>query len=187
MFAQHGYDGTIMDGVAKQCDVNKASIYYHHKDKATLYENVLTTLLNPIVDTVIKAVEAESDPVKKLHVHIKTFANSSARNPDFASILMREMASGGVSMPSRAREQMLRILFQLNLTLQLGEEQGIFKPSNPLIVHFMIIGTINLFIASIPFRNTPPKIDACNQLHNTNIDAASEQVCETIISSLLIH
>ncbi|MBV1869304.1 MAG: TetR/AcrR family transcriptional regulator [Gammaproteobacteria bacterium] len=187
MFAQHGYDGTIMDNVAKQCDVNKASIYYHHKDKATLYENALTTLFIPIVDAVISAVEAESDPVKKLYVHIKTFANSSARNPDFASILMREMASGGVSMPSRAREQMLRILFQLNLTLQLGEAQGVFKPSNPLIVHFMIIGAINLFVASIPFRNTLPKIDTCNQLHNTNIDAASEQVCETIITSLLVH
>mgnify|MGYP000079353929 CR=1 FL=1 len=57
LFAQHGYDGTIMDDLAEQCDVNKASIYYHHKDKATLYENALTALFTPIADAVIEAVK----------------------------------------------------------------------------------------------------------------------------------
>ena len=186
MFAQHGYDGTIMDKLAQECDVNKASIYYHHKDKATLYENALTTLFTPIADAVVKAVESETDPVKKLDAHIKAFANGSAKNPDFASILMREMASGGRNMPTRAREQMLRILFFLNQTLQLGESQAVFKPVNPLIVHFMIVGTINLFVASIPFRNTLPETDQCNHLQNSSIDFASEQVSTTIIASLLI-
>ena len=186
MFAQHGYDGTIMDKLAQECDVNKASIYYHHKDKATLYENALTTLFTPIADAVVKAVESETDPVKKLDAHIKAFANGSAKNPDFASILMREMASGGRNMPTRAREQMLRILFFLNQTLQLGESQAVFKPANPLIVHFMIVGTINLFVASIPFRNTLPETDQCNHLQNSSIDFASEQVSTTVIASLLI-
>jgi AcrR family transcriptional regulator len=45
LFAQHGYEGAIMDDLAEQCGVNKASIYYHHKDKATLYENRLQMLL----------------------------------------------------------------------------------------------------------------------------------------------
>ena len=186
MFAQHGYEGTIMDSLALECDVNKASIYYHHKDKATLYENALTALFTPLADAVVKAVEAETDPVKKLDAHIKTFANGSAKNPDFASILMREMASGGNNMPARAREQMLRILFLLNQTLQLGKSQGVFKPANPLIVHFMIVGTINLFVASIPFRNALPETDQCNQLQNASVDFAAEQVSETIIASLLI-
>ena len=44
LFAEHGYAGTIMDDLAEQCKVNKASIYYHHKDKSTLYDNALTAL-----------------------------------------------------------------------------------------------------------------------------------------------
>lgn len=186
MFAEHGYDGTIMDELAAQYGVNKASIYYHHKDKASLYENALIALFTPIVDAVVEAVEAEHDPVKKLELHIKTFAQGSAEHPDFARILMREMASGGINMPTRAREQMLRILFLLNQTLQSGESQGVFKSTNPLILHFMIIGTINLFIASIPFRKDLPVTDECNQLQSSSIESASEQVSKTIIASLLI-
>jgi AcrR family transcriptional regulator len=187
LFAQYGYDGTVMDDLAEQCDVNKASIYYHHKDKATLYDNALTVLFTPIADAVIEAVDAESDIVKKLELHIKTFARVNAENADFAAILMREMASGGANMPARARIQMQRILFLLSETLQLGESQGIFKSSDALIIHFMIVGTINLFVTSISFRKSLPKTEQCNQLQNSNIESASEQLCKTIIGSLLIR
>ena len=54
MFAQHGYEGTIMDDLAKLSGANKASIYYHHKDKITLYENTLTALFTPIADAVVE-------------------------------------------------------------------------------------------------------------------------------------
>jgi AcrR family transcriptional regulator len=187
LFAQHGYDGTIMDDLAEQCGVNKASIYYHHKDKATLYENTLTALFTPIAEAVIEAVESESSPVRMLEAHIRAFAIASADNPYFAGILMREMASGGANMPVRPREQMQRILFLLNKILQLGESQNTFKPADPLIVHFMIVGTINLFVASIPLRDSLPETDECNQLQNSSIESASEQIAKTIIDSLLIN
>jgi len=186
MFAQHGYDGTIMDDLAKLSGANKASIYYHHKDKITLYENTLTALFTPIADAVVEAVEAESDAVKKLEVHIKTFAKANAANPDFAAILMREMASGGANMPVQPRKQMQRILYLLNETLQLGESQGVFKPADTLIIHFMIVGTINLFVTSIPLRKSLPKTKQLNWLQDSKIETVYKQLSKTIISSLLI-
>ena len=186
LFAQHGYDGTIMDELAEQCGVNKASIYYHHKDKATLYENALTALFTPVADAVIEAVASVDDPVKKLESHIHVFARSNAENPHFAAILMREMASGGVNMPVRARKQMQRILALLDETLQLGVSQDVFKPAETLIIHFMIVGTINFFVTSIPFRKSLPGADKFDQLKNFDIESASSQVSKTIVDSLLI-
>lgn len=187
MFARYGYDGTIMDDLAEKCGVNKASIYYHHKDKATLYDNALTALFTPIADAVIEAVESESEPVGMLERHIEEFAMANADNPEFGAILMRELASGGLNMPIRAREQMQRILFLLQKILRLGEAQNKFKSSDPLIIHFMIIGTINLFVASIPLRNSLPETDQIPQLRESDIKSASNQVSKTIINSLLIN
>lgn len=186
LFAQHGYNGTIMDDLADQCGVNKASIYYHHKDKATLYENVLIALFTPIADAVVDAVMSEQDPVKRLESHIHVFARASADKPYFAAILMRELASGGGNMPVSARKQMQRILALLGETLQKGESQKIFKPAQVLIIHFMIVGTINLFVTSIPFRKSLPGADKTDQMKNFDIDLASMQLSRTIIDSLLI-
>ena len=185
LFAQFGYDGTIMDDLAEQCGVNKASIYYHHKDKATLYEHALTSLFTPIADAVIAAVETENDPVAKLDTHIKTFAKECNEKPHFAAILMREMASGGKNMPERARKQMQRILFTLRETLQLGESTNKFKAADPLVTHFMIVGTLNLFVASIPLRKSLPQTDQNNPVQDPDIDSAAEQLAKTIITSLL--
>ncbi len=186
LFAQHGYDGTIMDDLAQQCGVNKASIYYHHKDKATLYENALVALFTPIADAVVAAATAEDGPVTRLESHIRVFARASAEHPYFSAILMREMASGGRNMPVSARRQMERILKRLGETLQLGESQNIFKPAETLIIHFMIVGTINLFVASIPFRKSLPGADEVDQMKNFDIDAAAMQLSRTIVDSLLL-
>ncbi len=186
LFAQHGYDGTIMDELAEQCGVNKASIYYHHKDKATLYESVLIELFTPIADTVVEAVQSEDGPVKMLESHIRAFARSSAGSPCFSAILMRELASGGINMPVRARKQMQRILVLLGETLQLGVSKNVFKPAQTLIIHFMIIGTINLFVTSIPFRKSLPGADKFDQLKNFDIESASTQISKTIVDSLLL-
>ena len=117
--------------------------------------------------------------------YIKAFAN--ADNPNFSAILMREMASGGVNMPVLAREQMQRILFQLGEILKLGESQKRFKHADTIIIHFMILGAINLFVTSAPLRRSLPETDQCNQLQNSDIEFASEQVSNTIISALQIN
>jgi len=186
LFAQHGYDGTIMDELAEQCGVNKASIYYHHKDKATLYDNALTALFTPIADAVVEAVQSEDGPVERLESHIHAFARISADYPCFSAILMRELASGGVNMPVRARKQMERILALLGETLQFGVSKNIFKPAETLIIHFMIVGTINLFVASIPFRKSLPGADKFDQMKNFDITSASTQISKTIVDSLLL-
>ena len=187
MFARYGYDGTIMDSLAERCGANKASIYYHHHDKATLYENALTALFTPIADAVVGAVMLESDPVRKLECHIKTLANTCAEHPEFSAILMREMASGGAKMPLRARKQMQRILVTLNDVLKIGRAEGRLKPADPLIIHFMILGTINMFVASIPMRRSLPVSEGGLQLRDADTEIATLQICETIVSSLLIE
>ncbi|PCI70317.1 MAG: TetR family transcriptional regulator [Piscirickettsiaceae bacterium] len=185
LFAQHGYDGTIMDELAEQCAVNKASIYYHHKDKETLYEHCLAALFTPIADTVITAVAEETEPLQKLRTHIQTFAHASAANPYFSAILMREMAAGGTNLPVVAREQMQRILASLKQTLAAGEDAHVFKKTEPLIIHFMIIGTINLFVATLPLRKALAEEEGRSSLKISNINPVGEQLAQTIIHSLL--
>jgi AcrR family transcriptional regulator len=185
LFAQHGYDGAIMDDLAEQCGVNKASIYYHHKDKITLYEHCLEALFTPIVDAIIVAVEQESGAQDKLAMHINTFAKESAAKPYFAAILMREMASGGTNLPVLARTQMQRILRLLKQVLAQGVDEKVFKKTEPLIVHFMIVGTINLFVATIPLRNALAMEEGCQSLKVSNVKPVGKQLAKTIIRSLL--
>jgi len=52
-------------------------------------------------------------------------------------------------------------------------------------VHFMIVGTINLFVATIPLRNALA-IEEGQSLKVSNVKPVAKYVAQSIISSLLI-
>ena len=41
LFCRHGYDGTAIRAIAKDCGITEAAIYRHFKGKAHLYEEVI--------------------------------------------------------------------------------------------------------------------------------------------------
>lgn len=162
MFAEKGYEGTIMDELTERTGVNKASIYYHFRDKATLYEHCLTQLFASVAAPVADAVDQASTPHEKLATFIQSFAEQAREKPAMPSILMREIASGGQHMPDTARQQMQRLLSTLKNLLNQGQQEGIFESFNALTPHFMVIGSLCFFLTSQPMRDridSPEKID----------------------------
>lgn len=40
-FARIGYDGLSMNSLVEKLEINKATVYYHFKDKKALYKEVI--------------------------------------------------------------------------------------------------------------------------------------------------
>ena len=154
MFAQNGFEGTIMDNLAEQAQVNKASIYYHFQDKANLYEQCMVRLFKQVIDKVIEAINEATGTKEKLTKLICTFAKQVADNPHMPAILMREFADGGMNIPVPAREQMQRIFVKLKEILIQGEKEKLFNPIDHFSAHIMIIGSVCFFVTSQPMRQS---------------------------------
>jgi len=181
LFAEQGYDGAKMDDLCARTGANKASIYYHFKDKANLYEVVLTRLFKSIVDQVITQVDAQQEVVAKLDALIETFAKTTYQNKQMPATLMREIASGGTHMPVPARAQMQRLLQCLKQILKAGEQANLFHTANPLTIHFMIIGSICFFNTSEPMRlsiDSDIKVDP-------GLDEAIQEISTLVRNALL--
>ncbi len=181
MFAERGYVGTIMDDLAQRADVNKASIYYHFKDKETLYAQCLTHQFKTVVDQTLVDIEQASSTKDKLYQLIVSFARNADKNPQMPSILMRELASGGINMPENARKQLQRMLFKLREILEKGVNEGIFNPMDAFSAHIMIMGSICFFISSKPMRKAIESTTAIDP----SLDEAFSGVADIILNGLL--
>lgn len=181
LFSEKGFEGTIMDDLAEHCGVNKASIYYHFQDKAMLYEICMTQLFKQVADQVIDAT-SKADSVKdKLKLFIQQFARSAYQNRQMPAALMREIAASGKNMPVPARQQMQRLLSDLKVILLEGKHQGVFREVDPLVTHFMIIGSLSFHITSEPMRlaiQSETKVDP-------TLDEAIDQVSQMIYQAVL--
>jgi len=159
LFAKNGYDATTADEIAKACGVNKAMIFYYYKNKAGLYSAVMSHALEAIHEEVITTDKCCISPIADLEAFIKTYATYCDAHPYLPALILRELSDSGAHLPEMMFESLRKLFTLLSSILKEGEKQGIFHNVTPMIIHFMIVGTINLLITTKPLRENAQSID----------------------------
>jgi AcrR family transcriptional regulator len=186
MFAQDGYAGTIMDVLAQWAEVNKATIYYHFKDKEHLYEKVLVQHFEALATAVIEASNVDATALERLGLYIKSFAKESFERESLLSIIMQEISGGGDKMPNLAKAQMHKVLMLIKSILEQGEKEGVFMKADVLTIHFMVLGSLSFYITSAPMRKTMVSSDANiqNAFSNSTIEEFSDELLTMLTKAL---
>jgi len=185
LFSKNGFDATTADDIAKESGVNKALIYYYFKNKAGLYETVMSGLFDSIYDEVIKAEKCCNSITAELRAFIETYANYAQRYPYFPALLLRELSDSGAHLPEMMFASMRRLFVLLSDILRRGEETGVFIKSIPMVIHFMIIGALNLLVTTQPLRAKAAAedatVDTCSECP---MDDIAEYIFTTIKTAL---
>ena len=165
LFSKRGYSETSMDDIAKKSKINKAMIYYYFKSKANLYEEVMGKVLKELYISIKEAEKCCESPLGDLEIFIKKYAYFSKKYPYLPTLILRELSFGGKYLPNMVFAGLRDIFSLLNSILKEGEKEGIFKDVKPMVVHFMITGTINLLSVTKELRESAkesdPSLDTC--------------------------
>lgn len=150
-FAARGFDGAKVDRIAAKARLNKAMIYYHFKNKAALYREILVGAFRTIADAVTSEVTAGT-PDEQLRQFIHTVAGQATSRPHFAAMWLREMADGGVHIDGPIVVELRRVIGVLTGIIAEGERRGEFRPAHPLVTQLGIVAPLLFFAASQPAR-----------------------------------
>jgi TetR/AcrR family transcriptional regulator len=153
VFAENGYNGTHVDEIARRAGVNKATLYYQIGDKDTLYANVIHQVLGNTAQGIAEAVAKAVHPEEKLKAYIHYIANTVDKNPELPPIMMREIASGGQTMPKLVIEDIASVVTNLIEILDQGKKEGVFAQTMPFLIHMMIMGTILFYKGAVPIKD----------------------------------
>jgi len=187
LFSKNGFDATTGDDIAKESGVNKALIYYYFKNKAGLYEAVMSTLFDSIYTEVTNAQKRCNSITEELRAFIETYANYAQKHSYFPALLLRELSDSGAHLPEMMFASMRRLFLLLSDILRRGEAEGVFKKSIPMVLHFMIIGSLNLLVTTQPLRvkamEIDDKVDTCSECP---MDEIAKYIFNTIKTVLQI-
>ena len=137
-FSKLGYELTSLESVAKECGITKPAIYYHFKDKATLYRAVVCPEFTALAQKIEECTQT-GNAVERLHAYIHTFGEFLISSPDFSAIFAREIANGSQTIPDECIEQLSRTIKQLINILHSGVSEGVFEEESPFLVQMMIV------------------------------------------------
>ena len=185
VFAENGYSGAHVDEIAERAGVNKATLYYQIGDKDTLYANVIHQVMGNAAQGIANAVEKVDHPEEKLKVYINCIAANVDKNPEFPSIMMREVAAGGAHLPRVVVEDIASVIIVLAGILEEGRKKGLFVEVAPFLIHMMISGTILFYKKIMPIKDRQSWLPAAIKTHDKKLkESLGDEVSKLVLKAI---
>lgn len=181
LFSLKGFESCSMNDIAKEANVNKASIYYHFPSKEGVYEAVIKGILEGFYQRVFTAVTKEQTPQDKLYAFIYAFGENFKNNQHMAPLMLRELASNGENLSVDVKAILARNMTLLQSILDLGKAQGIFKEHPLFVIYLMIVGTMNMYTSTSKLRKN---MRAKSEI--SGLDLSAKEVANEILNLLLV-
>jgi TetR/AcrR family transcriptional regulator len=144
LFSARGFDSVGVDEIARDARVNKAMIYYHFKDKLTLYREIVRDMLRE-TGARMTVIAGDAGPAdRRLEQFIETFVDLKEAREWLPTLMLREMAEGAPHLDLETLGMMRTIFGAFTRIIADGQAQGLFRPVNPVLGYLSTIAPLLL-------------------------------------------
>jgi len=183
-FSLHGYDAANLEEIAKACSISKPAIYYHFKDKASLYEAVLLKGFTELAEKILHDTTSD-DPATDLLSYIRVFGEYLIAAPTFSAHFSREIANDSKSLPQSCIVELSKTLKRLSEILEEGNQKGIFQCENPFMIQMMIVTTLSAYMTTKTLRKRVSEVLGSEEVRlDPKMDDIIENLSEKILKAL---
>ena len=180
-FAILGYSALSMNNLAKKLEINKATIYYHFKDKKSLYNEVILSLIQLDKDERESILNSSLEPKEKFKQYIKSLIHTMSDNPNIIPLALREMAGFDIGIESNISNNIENdIICMKKIVLQLNLKEK-YKNIDFYELKAMILGTIFTYYS---MQKTPLELKNIKNLDKDNKKILN--YIEEFISNILL-
>ena len=180
-FAILGYSALSMNNLAKKLEINKATIYYHFKDKKSLYNEVILSLIQLNKDEREAIANGTLEPKEKFKQYIKSLINTMGDNPNIIPLTLREMAGFDIGIESNISNNIENdIICMKKIVLELNLKEK-YKNTDFYQIKAMILGTIFTYYS---MQKTPLELKNIKNLDKDNKKILN--YIEEFISNILL-
>jgi AcrR family transcriptional regulator len=147
LLCRKGFSGATLDAIGTRARANKALVAYHFGSKTGLYRAAVARPLDELLAELAR-IPADQTPDRRLRLFVEAFASVCRRHRLLASFILQEPVAASSEVGAAVRSRMKEIYSSLADVMASGQRQGVFKETNPLVVHMCIVGSLSFYYAS---------------------------------------
>lgn len=144
LFAERGYETTTLRDVADAYGVSRSSLYHYVSSKEDLLAMLVEQWSRGLADS-LAVIRARTDlsPERKLRQVAELTIRQRAESPDQFRVL--DQAETVLPEPLRTQHRQARrdVLAEITAVIEEGIESGHFKPLDPRVAAFSVLGMCN--------------------------------------------
>jgi len=150
LFAERGFDATRLEDVAAAVGIRRASIVYHFRDKAELYDAVLADVFGALRARLEVALLGEGAFATRIERAVSAWIDAVAERPALARLLLREVADGTPARSSRLAPHLPPFFALVDRALAASGAAATRIGVDPVAVASQIAGGAVFFVAAMP-------------------------------------
>lgn len=143
LFAEGGYEGTSIRGIAKACGITEAAIYRHYSSKAQLYEEVIRAKASQHdIAGMLAAMDVDETIEGALRSVAYAVLELAKSDPELMRLMTSNSLDSGPVGPILFREIRLPFIEFVAGELARRMETGEIRPVDPLITARCFVGMV---------------------------------------------
>jgi AcrR family transcriptional regulator len=138
LFAHYGFRGASVRAITSEANANLGAITYHYGSKRALYERVVESYVQPLVEEILGVARRPGPVFDRLEQIVRAYFDYFAKYPETLQLMMQELALGG-SPPEAALGRIKTLHHGLAALVHEGQASGEIRPGNPAIMAISIV------------------------------------------------
>lgn len=142
LLAQYGYDGLSIRELAQRCGLATATIYHHFRDKEDILLHVLKHDIVAMHKRAMAIATSDQETLDKLRTLIRGHAHMLLENKMAVMTTPRRIKLMEKALPLFIEHVLPLLLEPIELVIQQGIRQGVFRPIDTRLSAFSLIGML---------------------------------------------
>ena len=130
VFADCGFSAARLSDVAERAGVAKANVLYYYRSKAQLYEAVLDSIVEPLLEA-SRPFAGDQPPAEALRAYVDNKMRIGAERPHAARVFSCEIMRGAPRMPAPLLERLDAQAERNDERIRQWIDEGLLAPLDP--------------------------------------------------------
>lgn len=173
VFADKGYNDALVDDIARNSATSKGAFYFHFPSKKAIFEALLGSLVDRLVQDAESAIEGRQGAVNKIESALRVVLTTLARHEKAARLLFIEATGLGKAFDRQVRTAHQAFARVIARHLQAAVDDGSIRPIDVDLTAYAWLGAIHevLYMTLLGAESRP-------------LDTLVEPLCAMLVGSL---
>ena len=159
-FSRRGYRETAMDEIAVAAETSKGGVYFHFPTKEALFRELVRTTADRLAAKVERAVAAETDPIARADVALRTVLTTFAGHRTMARLLFLDSLGAGRAFNADTNALHERFALMIAGYLDEAVAAGAIAPIDTKLTGVAWFGALNEVVARWLLVEDAPPLEA---------------------------
>jgi len=182
LFAEHGFAGTTLRGVASVVGLRTPSLYNHFPSKESLYAAVLERGLRPLLEVLV-AIGEDGDPEAELSLQVSRLMEVLAERPNLPLLIQHEVMTGGEHLSPLLREWIRPMLNRARDLVEASPAASLWQADE---IPHLVIALYNVILGYFTIAPLYAELDG-NDLLTPEARARQTRFLEHFVQALLLN